>query len=97
MIKILGDINLPVSDSLFFFLYKVFTGSNKSPFFDLHDFSGSVQPPFIGLQELTGRNKSPFLDFQNIYKVKSVFLFQHIGFYRVELVSFFSLYRLFTG
>ena len=85
MIKHLGDINLRgIRFILFFFLlYKVFTGSNKSPFFDLHDFSGSVQPPFIGLQELTGRNKSPFLDFQNIYKVKSVLLFQHIGFYRV--------------
>ena len=93
VIKHLGDINLRGIR----FSFTRFLHDQISPFFDLHDFSESVQPLFIGLQELTGRNKSPFLDFQNIYKVKSVFLFQHIAFYRVKLVSLFSRYRLFTG
>ena len=68
---------------LSFSLYKVFTGSNQSPFFDLQCY---YMVKSLSLSDLQG-----------FYRVKSVSLFRFTVLLQGQIGLSFSIYKYFTG
>ena len=86
-----GQINLHGS------IYKVFTGSNQSLFFDLQGFyrvKGSL--PFSIYNVITRSNRSLVFDLQGFYRVKSVSLLRFTRFLQDQISLPFLIFGIFT-
>ena len=97
--------------TLSFSLYRVFTGSNQTPFFGLQCYyrvklvtlfrftrflQSQISLPFSNYNFITGLNRSLFLDLQGFYRVKSVSLFRFSVFLQCEMIpSLFDLQGLY--
>ena len=102
---------LHVEIGLSFSIYNVFTGSNRSPFFDLQCYyrvksvslfrftmllQGQMSLPFLIYKVITGSNWSLFFDLHGFYRVKSVSLFRFSVFLQGEISLPFSIFSVFT-